>query len=245
MELADYLRWLRRRRAWERCPARRPRSSTTRSARSWPPASSCTERWVEIVTAAHEHRVCARAPRSCTGTSRTRRTSGGVTSGPASETSRNRPAASPSSCRLGFIHRAQTDLFQNHGSTRGATMPEEDLAPASRSARLFLRPLDPEHPDLLGEDGPQAGAGGPHERCQRFRRHADGGVDQQFGGIRSTATTSRHRTIEPSDRARWAERPTSARRPTAAGSSRARRARSRSPLLDAEQPHLASIAGGY
>ena len=51
---------------------------------------------------------------------------------------------------LGFIHERNI-LFNHMGARPGASMPE-DLRMIAVS-RLFLRPLDHEHPDELGEDG--------------------------------------------------------------------------------------------
>ena len=61
---------------------------------------------------------------------------------------------------------------------------EHSRGPAARRRRAALpAAVDHERPGLVGQDGPEARPGGAHVRRERFRRHADGGVDQPRVGL--------------------------------------------------------------
>ena len=63
---------------------------------------------------------------------------------------------------LGFIHERNV-LFNHMGARAGSSMPEDVRLVAV--ARLFLRPVDHEHPGVVGEDGAEARAARPDVRA--------------------------------------------------------------------------------
>ena len=151
-----------------RCPAPRPRSSTTRCGRSSAPTRS-TPRSGSTPTAPRTRSGCARTSRSCSGTSNGRCTSPATSCAPAR--CRRRPAASPSSCRC----RSCTWPRRSSCSRRlgaGPTMREVLLDARGRAHRV--PGLDRQHAGVVGEDRRRRCPPGAAGRVQRPRRHADG-----------------------------------------------------------------------
>ena len=165
-------------RAWTRSPARRPRSSTTRSAGCSPRASCPTSEWVEVVTTAHELGIPSTSTMMYGHVDHPRALARAPQADPAA--SRRRPAASPSSCRC----RSSTPTRR---STWRASPGPGPTARENRAvhalARLLLHAAIPNIQARwvkLGDDGCRADAPG---RRQRPRRHADGGDDLPDGGL--------------------------------------------------------------
>ena len=99
---------------------------------------------------------------------------------------------------LGFIHEKNV-LFNHLGARAGA----DARGPAAdRRGAPLPAALDHEHPGLVGEDGPEARAGGADVRRERLRRHADGRVDQPRVGLRARREPARRgdAPADPRDR---------------------------------------------
>ena len=74
----------------------------------------------------------------------------------------------------------QTLLGRTHGVEELST---EEKLKHTAVFRLALGQLDPQPPELVGQDGPRRGDRVAALGRQRPRRHADGGVDQPHGGL--------------------------------------------------------------
>jgi hypothetical protein len=82
---------------------------------------------------------------------------------------------------LGFIH--EKNVLFNHMHARPGASMTEDLRMIAVS-RLFPAAVDPERSDVVGEDGPEARADGAALGRERLRRNTHGGVDQSRVGRR-------------------------------------------------------------
>ena len=146
MPLRDYLAAGQGGRAWRRCPAPRPRSSTTRCGRSSAPTRS-TPTSGSRRTAPRTRSACARTSRSCSATSSGRSTSPATSCAPG-RCSR-RPAGSPSSSRC----RSCTWRRRSSCSSKARTGPTfREVAAHARGRPHRLPRLDRQHPGVVGED---------------------------------------------------------------------------------------------
>ena len=160
------------------------------------PRKLMTERWVEIVTTAHEVGLRSsstlmyghiESPRHIARhlelLREIQKRTGGFTE----------------FVPLGFIHH-KTRLYNEQGSRAGATMPEDLRLVAI--ARLFLRPWIKNVQISWVKMGFKTGQVGADVGRERLRRHADGGVDQQGGrlGARRPRRARDDRAADPRDR---------------------------------------------
>ena len=165
-------------RASARCPAPRRRSSTTRSARSSARNKLRRDRWVEIVTAAHEIGLRSTSTIMYGHIEQPRHIAAHL------ELIRDiqkRTGGFTEFVPLGFIHDKNV-LFNHMHARPGASMPEDLRMIAV--ARLFLRPWIQNVQMSWVKMGPKLGADGAALGRERLRRHADGGVDQPRVGRR-------------------------------------------------------------
>ena len=135
------------RRPAHRCPAPRPRSSTTRCGPILCPDKITTDEWLECPPHRPRGRACARTSRSCSARSSARGRGPATWCAPA--TCRRETGGFTEFVPLPFVHMA-APIYLQHKARRGPTFRE--VAAHARRGPHRLPGLDRQHPGLVGED---------------------------------------------------------------------------------------------